>query len=381
MNFWVIRISLGIVVYLSFSALNSDRSLASSLKFSDRYELTKVSNDPLLSDESLLIPNSNNQSQLPASSISNFSFIQKPIESKDFQFSHTQKPSASFVLQDLKELFSQPEFEVEVQIGSEKEEDNLWSSIGQSLTNLQFRDNEDNNVLNNPNVIILPQVAFQDIYRGIYDFEINLAAVSTIAPRVANSPIPDVYLVSQESIVNYSPAFLASQALRNAPEDYLRPEGYISDSSSLMADSNSSENNINLNQLNSLGSEDYYEDLSERVKSLVSSNINVVPSIEDSIAEIELETKYKAPNPIQKFQSQKDPKLQKMEEELSKEQQKLANERRSLLQKLKNEQKQRESKRQQEAEKLARERENERRKQISRQEQIVRRQESLFGKN
>jgi hypothetical protein len=378
MNLWAIRISLGIVVYVSFSAVDSDPSFASSLRFSDRYELTKLSNAPLLSEESLFIPYSNTQPELSESSNSSPVVTQKQLASDNFSFSYTENPSESSSSEELQELFSEPTLNIQVQTSaSETEERNLWDSIAESLTNLQFNSDSENSFAN-PNVIILPQVAYGDIYRGLYDFEINLAAVATITPRVANSPIPDIALISQQSISNYNPEFFASQALRNAPENYLRPEGYTNNISSLIGSNNLSENNTNINRvLGTLSTDGSYEDLSTRIQSILSINVNPFPSVE----EIELQDQNKVPNPLQQYQNAKDPKLLELEEELEKQQQKLDQERRNLLQKLENQQTQRERKRQQQAEKRAKDRENARRKQMSKQEQILRKQESFFNSN
>jgi hypothetical protein len=377
MNLWATRISLGIVVCVSFSLLSGDRSWASSLRFSDRYELTKLNNEPLFSEESLFIPYSSTQPESP-SSTSSSADTQQQLKSDRFSYSYTEKPLEPSSSEELKELFSAPTFNIQVQTAvsetEETEEGNLWDSIAESLTNLQFN-SDSNNSFANPNVIILPQVAYEDIYRGLYDFEINLAAVATITPRVTNSPVPDIALISQQSISNYNPEFFASQALINAPENYLRPEGYANEISSLVASNNSSESNINLNQLLGTSATDSsYEDLSTRVRSILAINVNPFPTAE----EIELQSQNQAPNPLQEYEKVKDPKQQELEEALEKQQEKLDKERRNLLQRLQTEQTQRERKRQQQAEKRAKERERARRKQIAKQEQIVRSQESFF---
>jgi hypothetical protein len=368
---------LGIVVCVSFSLLSGDRSWASSLRFSDRYELTKLNNEPLFSEESLFIPYSSTQPESP-SSTSSSADTQQQLKSDRFSYSYTEKPLEPSSSEELKELFSAPTFNIQVQTAvsetEETEEGNLWDSIAESLTNLQFN-SDSNNSFANPNVIILPQVAYEDIYRGLYDFEINLAAVATITPRVTNSPVPDIALISQQSISNYNPEFFASQALINAPENYLRPEGYANEISSLVASNNSSESNINLNQLLGTSATDSsYEDLSTRVRSILAINVNPFPTAE----EIELQSQNQAPNPLQEYEKVKDPKQQELEEALEKQQEKLDKERRNLLQRLQTEQTQRERKRQQQAEKRAKERERARRKQIAKQEQIVRSQESFF---
>jgi hypothetical protein len=379
MNLWATRIGLGIVVYVSFSILTSESIWASSLRFSDRYELTKTNNEPLLSEESLFIPYSNTQPESPSSSSSSAD-TQQQLKSDRFSYSYTEKPLESSSSEELKELFSAPTFNIQVQSAAseidETETANLWDSIAESLTNLQFN-SDSNNSFANPNVIILPQVAYEDIYRGLYDFEINLAAVATITPRVANSPIPDIALVSQQSISNYNPEFFASQALRNAPENYLRPEGATNEVYGLIAN-NSSENNINLNRLPGTSSTDgSYEDLSTRVQSILAINVNPFSNVE----EIELQYQNKAPNPLQEYEKVKDPKQQELEEELEEQKEKLDKQRSNLLQKLQNEQIQRDKKRQHEAEKRAKEREQARRKQIAQQEQIIRAQESFFDRN
>lgn len=375
MNCWVTKIGLGIIVYLSFSALDSNQSFASSLRFSDRYELNQLNNDSFLSEELSLISNYPTQTRLPELSNPNISNTQETIESESFGFSYTQKPSESTAPEEIAELFSPLTFDIQVQSAvSETEETNLWQSIAESLSNLQFANVEESS--NEPNVIILPQTAYEDIYRGIYDFEINLAAIATITPRVANRSIPDVALISQESIGGYGTAF-ASQALRTSPEDYLNPEGLSNNISSLIADSNSSQSSINLNKLGVSVTDDYYEDLSQRVSSLISNNINVIPRIED----IELESKVKIPSPLSQFQNSKDPKLQSIEEQIEERQEKLKQEREKLREKLEKEQEVRERKRQQDREKRMRERENTRRKQIATQERIKRQQNSSFSTN
>lgn len=375
MNCWVTKIGLGLLVYLSFSALERNQSLASSLTFSDRYELNQLNSDSFISEDISLVSNYSTQTRLPGLSNTNVSNPQESATPEDFGFSYTQKPSELTAPEDITELFSPLTFDIQVQsAASETEETNLWQSIAESLSNLQFANVEESS--NEPNVIILPQTAYEDIYRGIYDFEINLAAIATITPRVANGSIPDVALISQESIDGYSTAF-ASQALRTSPEDYLNPEGLSNNISSLIADSNSSQSSINLNKLGVSVTDDYYEDLSQRVSSLISNNIDVIPSIED----IELESQVKIPSPLSQFQNSKDPKLQSIEEQIEEQQEKLKQEREKLRDKLEKEQEKREIQRQKEFEKRLRERENTRRKQITAQERIKRQQSNSFSTN
>jgi hypothetical protein len=381
MNLWSTRIGLGIVIYLSFSILNSDRSWASSLRFSDRYELTRLSNESLLSEESLFIPYSGTQpeSTSPNSSAED---TQQQLESNRFSYSYTEKPLESSSSEELRELFSAQTFNIQVETAVAETEEtaaetgNLWDSIAESLTNLQFN-SDSNNSFANPNIIVLPQVAYEDIYRGLYDFEINLAAIATITPRVANSPIPDIALTSQESISNYNPEFLASQALTNAPENYLSLEGYTDEISGLVAN-NSSENNLSADRLPGTSATDgSYEDLSTRIQSVLAVNVNPFSNVE----EIELQTQNKAPNALDEYAKIRDPKQQELDEELAKEEEKLDKERRQLLQRLQNEQTQRNKKRQHEIERRAKEREQNRRKQTAKQEQVIRARESFFDRN
>lgn len=359
MNRFAIRTGLGIAIYLSYSALYSHSSFALSLNFSDRYELTPANLNPEIDNQT--------ESQEP----SNFIFL-----------NNQQAPELSS-LPELTELFSAPTYNIQIQTASSESEDtNLLGVIADAFGDLQFS-NIDNNSAINPNVAILPQVSFQDVYRGLYDFEIETGATSGIVPRVANNSIPDESLISQESISGYNPQFFASQSFsNNNSKNYLSPSDYRYSLSSLV---NGSSNQNNRNQfqsnqslyggnVNSLLNRNSYEDVLTRAEGILVNNTNVY--IEPT--EIEVKPQYKVTSASQKFQAQKDPKQQALEEELANQKRIRDQKRSNLLRKLRNEQQQREMKRQQQAIKTKRQREDRLRRQQQQITNLQQRQNNAF---
>ncbi|VEP12365.1 hypothetical protein H1P_1450021 [Hyella patelloides LEGE 07179] len=378
MNRLLIRMGLGIVIYLPLSVLDSRSSSAVSLKFSDRYELTK------LNDET---PNNGGLSLIPSNFDSDYS-NQSPLQtSSEFNLSSTQAPQDSSSTENITDLFLGSTYNIQVQTGTESEDQSLLEYVTNSLRNIQFN-SVGSNSFANPNVIVLPQVAYEDIYRGLYDFEIDVTAnPSTGVPRVVDNSIPEEFLISQESIRNYEPQLVGFQPLSDSADGNILPGRYASTISAVLYEStesgannsggsSSAIQNLYGGNIRAVLNNNSYEDLSTRVGSVLpSTNASVFTNIED----IEIESNYKTVSAFQKFQNQKDPRQIELEEQLAEQQEKSKEQREKILDKIRKDQRKRNLKRIKEEKKLRQKKAKELSKQREKLQETLEKQRDRFS--
>lgn len=115
---------------------------------------------------------------------------------------------------------------LQIQIGSPEEDENLLQYVGTALSGLNISGNATST--NRAEVEILPQVNYRNIFRDVYDFEVDIVA----APRTVNSPLPDNLLVTQESAINYS-LVGTQQQISTVPQDYDTTPGSLFGASSV----------------------------------------------------------------------------------------------------------------------------------------------------
>lgn len=382
MNLFATRIGLGIAIYLSSSTIYTHSSFAVSLKFSDRYELTEL-NEPIFSTiETDSVDNF--VSEVNGAEYFNLDFQPQTqlLEPTLFSSQQSSIPTTSVEPQD---LFAS-ESQIRIQIGSEEEEGSLLDYIVGAFSNLQIN----NNSFANPNVVILPQVAYGDIYRGLYDFEVDVAAnpnPSATTPRSVNNSIPEELLVTRESVGNYNPSFIPT-GFRSSGNNFLLPTDYTSSVSSLLGGSTTpSENNSNPSSFlytpyissSNVGSfvDSYeYQDISTRISEILSQNVNVYTNTDE---EIEVESNYRYQSASDRFNAQKNPMQLELEQELQERETRRKQKRQTLMMKLNQEQRQREMKRRQEQVRTARQRSNRLLRARQKQQQAVRKQQQTLG--
>lgn len=386
MNLFATRIGLGIAIYLSSSTLYTHSSFAVSLKFSDRYELTQL-------DEPTPVDNS--VGELPnAAEYFNSDIKQQP-QLLEPTFDSIQQPSIAATPPELQDLFFASESEIQIQIGSQQEEGNLLNYIVGAFSNLQIN-SISNNSFANPSVVILPQVGYGDIYRGLYDYDVNVTAnQGAITPRSVNNSIPEEALITQESVRNYNPRTFASTGFSSNRNEFLLPTEYTSSLSRLFGGStiprenNSSSSSflytpyLSSSNVNSFISnnayenayENTYENVSTRIEGILSENVNVFTNTD----EIEVESGYRYISASDKFNAQKAPMQKELEKELQEQEKRRKEKRRSLIMKLRQEQRQRDMKRRQEQVSTTRKRNNRLRQQRRKQQQTLRQQRNTLG--
>ena len=383
MNLLATRIGLGIAIYLSSSTIYTHPSFAVSLKFSDRYELTQL-NEPIFSTiEPDLVDNS--VSEVNGAEYFNLDFQPQP-QLLEPTLSSIQQPSIATT--PTESLFA-PESQIRVQIGSDEEEGNLLDYIVGAFSNLQIN-SINNNSFANPNVVILPQVAYGDLYRGLYDFEVDVTAnpnPSATTPRSANNSIPEELLVTRESVRNYNPSFIPTGFSSNR-NDFLLPTNYTSSVSSLFGGTTTpSENNsspssflytpyLSSRNINSFVGSYEDRDMSTRISEILSQNVNVYTNTEE---EIEVESNYRYQSASDKFNEQKDPMQLELEQELQQREIRRKQKRQNLMMKLQQEQRKREMKRKQEQITTTRKRNNRLRRARQKQQQTLRKQQQTLG--
>lgn len=388
MNFLAIRTGLGMGIYLSSLALYTHSSYAVSLKFSDRYELTQLEESAFAFQEPS--PVGNSPSELPnAAEYLELEIEQQP-QVRLESISDIQQLSMIAIPPELQELFLAPETEIQVQIGSDGEEGSLLDYIIGAFSNLQIN-TINNNSFTNPDVAILPQVAYEDIYRGLYDFDVDVTAnpnPSAVAPRSANNSIPEEYLITQESVRNYNPrTFTSSGAIGNQndlllPTEYTRSLSEVFGGSTTPREENSTPTNSFLSTPSLSGGNvdsplgNYvYEDVSTRINQILSQNTDVFLNTE----EIEVESNYRYMSASDKFNAQKDPMQQELEEELLEREQRRKEKMQNIRRKLQQEQRQREMKRRREQVRITKQRNNRLRQQTRKQQQTLRQQQQTLG--
>ena len=382
MNFLATRIGLGIAI-LSSSTLYTQSSFAVSLKFSDRYELTQLEEPVFSTIELDLLDNSIDE--IDVAEYFNLDFRPQP---------QLLEPTLSGISQPLITTTSEPqllapESQIRIQIGSDEEEGSLFDYIVGAFSNLQIN-SINNNSFANPSVVILPQVAYGDLYRGLYDFEVDVTAnpnPSATTPRSANNSIPEELLVTRESVSNFNPGFIPSGFSSNTNE-FLLPTDYTSSISSLFGGNTTPrENNSNPSSFlytpyissSNVGSfvDSYeYQDISTRISEILSQNVNVYTNTDE---EIEVESNYRYQSASDKFNAQKDPMQLELEHELQERERRRKQKRMSLMMKLRQEQRQREMKRRQEQVSTTRKRNNQLRRARQKQQQTLRKQQQTLG--
>lgn len=389
MNLLATRIGLGIAIYLSSSTLYTHSSFAVSLKFSDRYELTQLDELPLTFREPSPVDNSVS-GLLNAAEYSNLDVRQQPqiLEPTLFGIQGSSITATSTELQD---LFFASESQIQVQIGSDEEEGNLLNYIVGAFSNLQINSIGSNSFAN-PSVVILPQVAYEDVYKGLYDFNVNVSAnpnPTANAPRAVNNSIPEESLITQESVRNYNPRTFANTGFSSNSNDFLLPNEYTSSLSRLFGGSaipredNNSPTSflytpyISSSNVNSLTNsyEDEDEDVSTRINEILSQNVNVYTNTD----EIEVESGYRYTSASDKFNAQKAPMQVELEQELQERERRRKEKRRNLTIKLRQEQRQREMKRRLEQINTARKRNNTLRQQRQKQQNNLRQQRNTLS--
>ena len=372
MNRWSIKIGLGIAIYLSSSIVDSRSGLATSLVFSDRYELTQLNDDPLFSPKNLSFPSIFNPNYI------NYIEIQNLQEIDNFSLYEVQTTESSASSEEIQDLFSASESNVRVEMATNDSESfNLLDSLNTAVRSLQFNALQDNSFAN-PRVVILPQVAYENIYRGLYDFDIEIADVpsgnsSASSPRTVNNSIPEELLISRESAIEYSsPAFGAAQPTRDFYNDNTSSGNYYSGS---REDGNRTLLNkyIKSGKINSLLKTEDYENSNRRFGSAVS---NVSNKIED----IAIESQFKT-NKFSKIGIRKNSKIQEIEQQLAEQQKENEEERKKLLDRLKKQQEEREKRQELQRMKLKKQREDRLRKTEERQKQQFERQRVRYGNN
>jgi hypothetical protein len=388
MNLLATRIGLGIAIYLSSSTLYTHSSFAVSLKFSDRYELTQLDEAPLTFREPSPVDNS--ISGLLNAAESSIDVRQEP-QLLEPTFSSIQQSSVEATPQELQDLFFSSASSIQVQTGSDREEENLLDYIVGAFSNLEIN-SINNNSFANPSVVILPQVAYEDVYKGLYDFDVDVSAnpnPTANTPRAVNNSIPEEFLITQESVRDYNPRTFANTGFGSNNNDLLLPTEYTSSLSRLFGvsavprENNSNPSSLlytpylsssNLNSLtNSYAYE--YEDLATRVNEILPQNFNAYTNVD----EIEVESDYKYTSASDKFNAQKDPMQVDLEEELRERERRRKEKRRNLLMKLGQEQRQREMKRRLERINTARKRDSALRQQRQRQQQTLRQQQNTLN--
>ena len=383
MNLLATRIGLGIAIYLSSSTIYTHSSFAVSLKFSDRYELTQL-NEPVFSTiEPDLVDNS--VSEVNGAEYFNLDFQPQP---QLLEPTLSSIPQPSIATTPTESLFA-PESQIRVQIGSDEEEGSLLDYIVGAFSNLQIN-SINNNSFANPNVVILPQVAYGDLYRGLYDFEVDVTAnpnPSATTPRSANNSIPEELLVTRESVRNYNPSFIPTGFSSNR-NDFLLPTNYTSSVSSLFGGTTTpSENNsspssflytpyLSSRNINSFVGSYEDRDMSTRISEILSQNVNVYTNTEE---EIEVESNYRYQSASDKFNEQKDAVQLELEQELQERERRRKQKRTSLMRKLRQEQRQREMKRRQEQINTTRKRNNRLLRARQKQQQTLRKQQQTLG--
>ena len=223
---------------------------------------------------------------------------------------------------------------------------------------MQFESIRDNSFIN-PNVVILPRVAYQDIYRGLYDFNINL--VSPRSPRAASNSIPQNTLISQESISNYNYTPASAPSFTSS---------YIG-ASNLSGFYNNTPNSYTSDRGTTTEADNYiYEDLSTRLESVLAKNTNIYTNRE----EIDVPSSRSFITPIEKFDSQKSEKSRELAKERQEKERIRIQKRQVLQRRMEQEQAARERQRQQQAMNIRRKREMDLRNQLRRQQQALQRQ-------
>ena len=369
MNRWSIKIGLGIAIYLSSFIVDSRSSLATSLIFSDRYELTQLDDDPLFSPRTSSFPSIFNL---------NYIEIQNRYVLDNFSLYEVQTTQSSASFEEIQDLFSASESNVRVETATSESENSfsLLDSLNTAVRSLQF-DSLQDNTFANPNIIILPQVAYENIYRGLYDFDIEITDVpsgnsSASNPRTVENSIPEELLISRESAIEYSPAFGATQPTRDFYSDNASSGNYYTGS---REDSDRALLNeyITSGKISSLLETEGYENSNKRFNSAAST-------LSTRVEDIAVESQFK----INKFSTsspKKDPKLQEIDKQIAEQQKKNEEERKKLLDRLEREQEERERKQEQERMRLEKQRENRLRKIENQQRQQLERQRAQYGNN
>lgn len=382
MNLFATRIGLGIAIYLSSSTIYTHSGFAVSLKFSDRYELTQL-DEPAFST---IEPDSvdNFVSEIDGAEYFDLDFQPQPQLLEPTLFS-SEQPSIPTTSTEPQDLFAS-ESQIRIQIGSEEEEGSLLDYIVGAFSNLQIN----NNSFANPNVVILPQVAYGDIYRGLYDFEVDVAAnpnPSATTPRSVNNSIPEELLITRESVRNYNPSFIPT-GFRSSGNNFLLPNDYASSVSSLLGGSTTPrENNSNPSSFlytpyissSNVGSfvDSYeYQDISTRISEILSQNVNVYTNTDE---EIEVESNYRYQSASDRFNAQKNPMQLELEQELQKRETRRKQKSQRLMMKLSQEQRRREMKRAREQVRTTRQRNNRLRRSRQKQQQAGRKQQQTLG--
>ena len=317
MNLLATRIGLGIAIYLSSSTLYTHSSFAVSLKFSDRYELTQLDESPLTFREPSSVDNFVSGLLNAAEYLEpNLDVRQQPQILEPSLFG-IQEPSITATSTE-DDLFFASESQIQVQIGSDEEEGNLLDYIVGAFSNLQIN-SISSNTFANPSVAILPQVAYEDVYKGLYDFNVNVSAnpnPTANAPRAINNSIPEESLITQESVRNYNPRTFANTGFGGNNNDFLANESTTSSLSRLFGGSAVPEENnssptsflytpyLSSSNLDSLSNGYAYEDedVSTRINEILSQNVNVYTNTD----EIEVESDYRYTSATDKFNAQKD---------------------------------------------------------------------------
>lgn len=390
MNLLATRIGLGIAIYLSSSTLYTHSSLAVSLKFSDRYELTQLDESPLTFREPSPVDNSVSGLLNAAEYLEpNLEVRQQPQILEPTLFG-IQEPSITATSTE-DDLFFASESQIQVQIGSDEEEGNLLDYIVGAFSNLQINSIGSNSFAN-PSVAILPQVAYEDVYKGLYDFNVNVSAnpnPTANAPRAVNNSIPEESLITQESVRNYNPRTFANTGFSSNNNDFLPNESTTSSLSRLFGGSAVPEENnssptsflytpyLSSSNLNSLSNSYAYEDedVSTRINEILSQNVNVYTNTD----EIEVESGYRYTSASDKFNAQKAPMQVELEQELQERERRRKEKRRNLTIKLRQEQRQREMKRRLEQINTTRKRNNALRQQRQKQQNNLRQQRNRLN--
>ena len=365
------KVSLGILIYLSSSLWGSQSSLAVSLQIGNQTKNTILKQ----------------KLDFSGNFVSNYDGLENGFSSRENtsvllnpNLETNQKISKLFVLnkQQLSSLYSKEEIpilspdillsqntllDIETSIESDPiENTSLLGYITNSLSNLEFA-TESNDSASEYSVTVLTQSSIQDIYEGVYSFEVDLsgsnpdvlealdnsATANSTLPRESRANTSDLADESNISSFSYLP-YKSNFLPRN------------SSSSSLIGDSNID------SLIKSLADLTSSENLFSQIGAVIPRSVNVFTNV----PEIQSQTNY---NFSRSSMSgiKKDPKMREIERKIKEERRQQKEQRKRLQQKLEREQEQREQRRRQRQQQIERERKERLQRQTRKQQEIMRR--------
>ena len=373
MSYLANKISLGFVIYLSAFLLGSQSSFAVSLQIGDRQNSSllkqqldfsqnffsssdSIETDFLQKDKSVLlqVDAATNQKILKLFVLNDkqlssvYSTQSIPISESDISSSQSQK--SLFNLDTITEK-------------DRLEETDLLGYIADSLDNLEFETTR-NNSSSEPSITILTQSSVQDIYEGVYSFEIDLSAADSIFPEE----------IDDSAVANDTLQEESSSTSNVADSSDLRSFAYVPYNSSFLPRNSyfgSLIGSSNVDSLiQSLANLASSENLSSEIEGLLPITNNA--GAYTDTPEVERQTNYDFSR-SRMSGIKKDPKMKEIEQKIKEEQQRRKEERRRLQQQLLREQQQKERQRIQQQRNLERQRKEKFQRRLREQQEAMRR--------